>query len=75
MPRLTEPDARTASVLVDELDAGGLQYFSDFGDGFLVSAVTANFNVRDRVSVRTGSLCEISHSPIQSCTVWTDTKS
>jgi hypothetical protein len=25
MPRLTEPDARTASVLVDELDAGGPQ--------------------------------------------------
>jgi hypothetical protein len=70
LPRLllgpiAEPDARSASILIDELDAGFFQNSLDVRERFWVARVTSDFEVGDRIAMQAGRISKVSHRPIQ----------
>ncbi len=67
MTGLAEPHPGSASVLIDELDAGGFQYLSNLRDRFRISGIPTHLYVRDCVSVQPGCVSQISHRPIKRC--------
>jgi hypothetical protein len=60
---LAEPDARSASILVDELDAGGFENTFYVGKRFRVTGVSTYFQIGDRIAMQAGCVGEISHRP------------
>jgi hypothetical protein len=70
LPRLllgpiAEPDARSASILVDELDSGFFQNSFDVRERFWVARVPSDFEVGDRIAMQAGRISKVSHRPIQ----------
>jgi hypothetical protein len=62
---IAEPDSRSASILVDELDAGFFQNSFDVRKRFWVARVTSDFEVGDRIAMQAGRISKVSHRPIQ----------
>jgi hypothetical protein len=63
--RLPKAYTGSATVLVDELDASAFQRFFDQFERFWIAGIASNFDVVDRVSMKTRRFCEVSNSPIQ----------
>jgi hypothetical protein len=49
--QLPHPNAGSAPILLDELDAGGSQLLFDYFDGLWITGVAPNLDIVDRVSV------------------------
>jgi hypothetical protein len=62
--RLSKAHTWSASVLVDELDAGGSEFSFDDFECLWIAGVAPNLDVVDRVSVETGRFSEVSNGPI-----------
>jgi hypothetical protein len=63
-PGLSQPYARTSAVLRYEFQAGVSEHAFDNGHRVLVSGVTTDLNVCDRISMQTRRLGEIPNGPI-----------
>jgi hypothetical protein len=56
--------AQTHTVLGEKVNASAPEDFFNQRQSLLASAIPADFDVGDCVSVETGGFCEIPHSPI-----------
>ena len=63
--RLAKAHAWSATVRVDELDAGGSQLLFDYFECLWIAGIATNLDVVDRISMETSRFREVSNRPIQ----------
>ena len=62
---LSQSHAGSSTVLVDELDPSTLERADDGGECRCITCIAPGFNIRDRIAMNPGGLCQIPHAPIQ----------
>jgi len=62
--RLSKSYTRATAVLVDKLDASGSQSMLNNLKRFRITGITANFNIVDRISMKTRRFREVPDSQI-----------
>jgi hypothetical protein len=61
---LSQTNAQSSAILLDELDAGSSEDSFNYGQGRRITCVLSGFNIRDRIAMQLGRLGKIPNGPI-----------